>query len=158
MGAACFAVVQARRLLNFTPPGRQHVLRCCKPGTYPGMAPSSSCLQSSPPALPQGAGGPALPGPWTRPTAFRMNHLFSCPVAFTHPASSSEASGGVPQSCCGVLGVVVWGRPQPTLQPCPHRVLLSTWLASKPALTRPAASTMFGPPKQALCPLQCSTS
>jgi 3-methylcrotonyl-CoA carboxylase alpha subunit len=38
----------------------------------------------------QGTGGPAVPGPWSRPSAFRINHLFSCPVAFTHPASSSE--------------------------------------------------------------------
>lgn len=38
----------------------------------------------------QGTGGAVVPGPWSRPTAFRVNHLFSCPVAFTHPASASE--------------------------------------------------------------------
>lgn len=35
-------------------------------------------------------GGGALPGPWGQPSSFRLNHLFSCPVAFTHPLSGTQ--------------------------------------------------------------------
>ena len=58
-------------------------------------SPTAAHFWCCPLLLLQGTGGAAAPGPWARPSAFRVNHLFSCPVAFSHPASSSEASQGI---------------------------------------------------------------
>lgn len=75
----------------------------CQP---PPAAPLAACALARRPnpefprarrPLPQesagAATGGALPGPWGQPSPFRLNHLFSCPVAFSHPRSGSEVRG-----------------------------------------------------------------
>ncbi len=65
-------------------------------------SPTAAHFWCCPLLLLQGTGGAAAPGPWARPSAFRVNHLFSCPVAFTHPASGSEASQGI-KACVNMV-------------------------------------------------------
>lgn len=93
-------------------------LRRAEPARAGASSPAAACPLAQHPALPLatpqeragGGGGGALPGPWGQPSSFRLNHLFSCPVAFTHPLSGTEVWGARSSWAAAGLGWAGWGR------------------------------------------------